>query len=217
MSPDQIKDQVAEFSKLLYDKGLVNAFEGNVSIKHNNQVYITPNRIYKGSLTRDMIVVVDLNGNFEDDFYRPSSEVKIHLGAYKDRPDISAVIHTHSPYATAYALANKPIETKAYPEMITRFGIIPLAPYGNPSTDEVYEGVKPFLVQYDTVLLANHGIMAVGKDILDAFYKVEAAESIAKTFTFAALHGGEKVLPDNKLEELYIKRAMLLGHIPNKA
>ncbi|MCR4435273.1 MAG: class II aldolase/adducin family protein [Clostridiales bacterium] len=198
-----IKKQMVEVSRLMYGKGLVNAFEGNLSVRDGERIYITPSRICKGFLTEDMIVVTDMEGNTTEGRFKVSSEIKLHLGSYKVRPDVRSVIHTHSPYATAYALANRPIETRAYPEMITFFEKIPLAPYGTPSTDEVFLKAEEYIKDYDVVLLANHGIMGVGADPYDAFFKVESAESIAKTLLLAERLGGAKELEPEKLEELY--------------
>lgn len=130
----------------------------------------------------------------------------MHLAAYRNRPDIKSVIHAHPPYATAFAVANKPIETKAYPEMIVLFGKIPLAAYGTPSTDEIHYGMDQYVKDYDIILLANHGVIAFGSNAYDAFFKLESAEGIAKVLTLAAQLGGEKELPQNKLEELYEMR-----------
>jgi len=202
----QIKKQIVEISKIMYEKGMVNAFEGNISVLYKNKVYITPSAICKGFLTEEMIVAVDLSGNVIEGGYKPSSELKLHLAAYRFRPDINSVIHAHSPYATAFAVANKPIETKAYPEMIALFGKVPLADYGTPSTDEIYYGVEKHIIDYDVILLANHGIMSVGKDVYDSFFKLESAESIAKVLLLTNLLGGEKNLPEDKLSELYKRR-----------
>lgn len=197
-----VKKKIIEISKLMYDKGLVNPYEGNVSILEGEQVYITPRGVCKGYLSEDMIVVTDLNGNVLEGLYKPSSEIKLHLAAYRLRKDIRSVVHAHPPYSTAYAIANKPIETKAYTEMITFFDKIPLAKYGRPSTDEISAGIEEFISMYDIILLANHGIMAVGTDINSAFFKLEAAESMAKTLLFTNLLGGEKELPQSELEIL---------------
>jgi L-fuculose-phosphate aldolase len=145
----------------------------------------------------------DLNGNILEGMYKPSSEIKMHLAAYRQRSDIKAVIHAHSPYATAYAVANKPIETKAYAEMITFFEKIPLAKYGTPSTDEISEGIREYIGSFDIVLLANHGIVAVGPDLFNTFFKLEAAESMAKTLLLSKILGGEKELPETELEKLH--------------
>lgn len=200
---DEIKRQLVEVSKLMYNKGMVNAFEGNLSILDNDRIYITPSGVCKGILTEDMIMVTDMEGKVLEGNLKPSSEILLHIGAYRSRDDIKSVVHAHSPYSTAYALANKPIETKAYPEMITLFDKIPLAEYGTPSTDKIFDGVKKYINEYDIILLANHGIMAVGRDAYDAFFKLEAAESTARIFMLAKQLGGAKDLSSEQLEELY--------------
>ena len=201
-----IRSNIVEVSKLLYSKNLATAFEGNLSVIDEGKVYITPSGICKGFITDDMIVVMDLDGNVVEGKYKPSSEIKMHLAVYRNRPDIKSVIHAHPPYATAFAVANKPIETKAYPEMIVLFEKIPLAAYGTPSTDEIYDGMDQYVKDYDIILLANHGIIAFGSSAYDAFFKLESAEGIAKVLTLAEQLGGEKELPQKKLEELYEMR-----------
>lgn len=200
---DKFKQQLVEVAKLAYSKSLVNAHEGNLSIRVNDRVYITPSGVCKGFLDEDMIAVTDLNGRVLGGTHKPSSEIRLHLLTYAERPDIGAVVHSHAPYTTSYAVANKPIETKAYPEMIVFFGKIPLADYGTQSSDEIFRGVRKYIPDHDVVLLANHGVMTVGRDIYDAFFKLEAAESIAKVLTLSNILGGEKELPPEKLEELY--------------
>ncbi|MEN2776782.1 class II aldolase/adducin family protein [Acetivibrio clariflavus] len=198
----ELVKKILEISKLMYDKGFVNPYEGNISILDGEQIYITPAGVCKGFLTEDMIVVTDINGNVLEGMYKPSSEIKLHLAAYKLRSDVKAVIHAHPPYSTAYAVANKPIETKGYTEMITFFGKIPLAKYGQPSTEQISVGIEEFIDNYDIILLANHGIITVGNDIYNAFFKLEAAESMAKTLLLTKLLGGEKELPESELERL---------------
>lgn len=175
-----IREQIVKVSKLMYERAMANAFEGNVSVRDDNSIYITPSRICKGFLNEDMIVKTDMNGNVLEGMYKPSSEIKLHLAAYRERKDIWSVVHAHPPYATAYAVANKPIETKAYAEMLMLFGRIPVSKYGTPATDEIYYGMEEYLRDHDVILLANHGIVAVGRDCFDAFYKMEAVETMAK-------------------------------------
>ncbi|NLD48429.1 MAG: class II aldolase/adducin family protein [Clostridiaceae bacterium] len=198
----KVKEELVRVSAKMYGKGMVNAYEGNLSILVDDRVYITPSGKCKGFLTEDMIVVTDLEGNILDGMYKPSSEIKLHLAAYKYRENIGAVVHAHPPYATSFAIANKPIETKAYAEVIMFYGKIPVAKYGTPSSDEVFADVREYIKEYDIILLANHGVMSVGSNIYDAFFKMEAAESIAKTLLLAKLLGGAKNLPQDKLDEL---------------
>ena len=198
-----IRSSIVEVSRLLYSKNLATAFEGNISVIEDEKIYITPSAVCKGFVSEEMIVVLDLEGNVLEGEYKPSSETKMHLASYRMRPDIKSVIHAHPPYATAFAVANKPIETKAYPEMILLFEKIPLAAYGTPSTDEIYYGINQYVYDYDIILLANHGVIAFGSNAHDVFFKLESAEGIAKVLALTEQLGGEKELPQNKLEELY--------------
>ena len=203
LTDTEIRKAITEISKAMYDKGMVNALEGNVSYKDGNRIYITPSGICKGYLTSEMISVVNMSGELIEGDLKASSELKMHTACYKLRDDIRAVIHTHSPYATAYAIANKPIETKAYPEMIVTFNKIPIVKYGTPSTDEIHEGFCDVIYETDVFLLANHGIVSVNSDLYDAFFRIEAVENIAKVLTITKQLGGEHDLPDEKLQLLY--------------
>jgi L-fuculose-phosphate aldolase len=198
-----IRSEIIDVSRLLYSKGLATAFEGNISVKDGDKIFITPSGICKGFVTEEMLVIMDLHGNVLEGKYKPSSESKLHLAAYRSRPDINSVVHAHPPYATAFAVANKPIETKGYPEAIVLYDKIPLAAYGTPSTDEICHGVEEYINDYDIILLANHGVVAFGKNAYDSFFKLESAEGIAKVLFLARQLGGEKELPQNKLDELY--------------
>lgn len=197
----QVQD-ILQLSRLMYEKGMVNAFEGNLSVKTVEGLIITPSQICKGFLTEEMLVETDRQGRVIKGSRKPSSEILVHLEAYSIRSDIGAVIHAHTPYATAFAVANKPLETKAYPEMIALYGEIPLVKYGTPSTPGICADLKNHLCDHDVVLLANHGIVAVGKDLYDAYYKLESAESIAKVLLLTRILGGEHDLPPEEVERL---------------
>lgn len=200
---EQIKRQLIEVAKLAYDKEMVNTYEGNISIRNGNYICITPSCFPKSLLSEEMISVIDLEGNVIEGSLKPSSEWKLHTLSYIERSDVNGIIHSHSPYTTAYAVANKSIETNAYPEMIVLFDRIPLAAYGTQSTNEIFTGVREYIKDYDVILLANHGVISTGKDVYAAFYKLEAAESIAKVLILSEMLGGGKALPEEKLDELY--------------
>lgn len=200
---EQIKRQLIEVAKLAYDKEMVNTYEGNISIRNGNYICITPSCFPKSLLSEEMISVIDLEGNVIEGSLKPSSEWKLHTLSYIERSDVNGIIHSHSPYTTAYAVANKSIETNAYPEMIVLFDRIPLAAYGTQSTNEIFTGVREYIKDYDVILLANHGVISTGKDVYAAFYKLEAAESIAKVLILSEMLGGGKALQKEKLDELY--------------
>ena len=206
-----IRSEIVRISKIMYEKNMVNALEGNVSVKAGNKIYITPTSVCKGDLTEGMLVVVNETGEVLEGSYAPTSEMKLHLECYRLRPDITSVVHNHSPFATAYAIANKPIESKAYPEMIIAFDKIPVVAYGTPSTDEVHAGLSQYIDKTDVFLISRHGVVSVGKDLTNAFFKIEAIESIAKTLTIAKFLGGEAPLSESQIDTLYDMRKKAFG------
>jgi len=208
---NSIRSEIVRIAKIMYEKNMVNALEGNVSVKDGDQIYITPTSVCKGYLEEDMLVIVNESGEIIEGIYKPTSEMRLHLACYKLRPDISSVVHTHSPYATAYAIANKPIKTSAYPEMIIAFDQIPVLAYGTPSTDEVHAELSKYIDKIDVFLISRHGIVSVGHDLNDAFFKIEAAESIAKTLSIANSLGGEAALSKSQIDVLYQMRKKNFG------
>ena len=206
-----IRSEIVRFAKIMYEKNMVNALEGNISVKEGNRIYLTPSNVCKGYLEEDMLVVVNEKGEVIEGSYAPTSEMNLHLACYRLRPDITSVVHNHSPYATAYAIANKPIQSKAYPEMIIAFDQIPVIDYGTPSTDEIHAGLDVYIDKVDVFLISRHGVVSVGKDLPDAFFKIEAAESIAKSLTLVKLIGGEAPLFEDQIDILYDMRKKNFG------
>lgn len=194
-----IINDILAVCRRLDQKGLVNAYEGNISVRHNGLLYITPAGKNKAFLDEEMICVLEedslkqIGGKFP-----PSSEMLLHVHSYKTRQDIGSVIHCHPPYLTAFALDHKQLETRAYPEMMNIFKVIPVAPYGRPGTVEIFEPARELIKKHDGVLLANHGILAVGKDVYSAMNKVEAMESIARVLSIAEQIGKPVDLPDDE-------------------
>jgi L-fuculose-phosphate aldolase len=209
----KIVQDILEVSQAMYNKGMVDAYCGNVSVRDGGRVYVTPSNVCKGYLKPEMIVVTNLDGDVLEaaDGYKPSSEVKMHLAAYKLRDDITSVIHTHAPYSTAHAIACKPIVTRSYTEMIVAFDKVPVASYGTPSTEEIHAGFADVIFMADVFLIAHHGIVSVGKDVYDAMFKMESIEAIAKALTLARQLGGEAPLSDARIDELYAVRKKFFG------
>ena len=197
-------------AKLLYARGLVNAYEGNVSVRIGETLLITPSGVCKEELETDDLVEVDIASGRTlrvKDGRRPSSELKLHLAIYRCRADVGGVVHAHPPFATAFALRDQPIVTRAYPEMMTLYDQIPVCRYGRPGTEAVNADVPEVLKGYDAFLLANHGLVTVAGDALTAAYRLEGVESIAKVLTIARLTGGEVDLGDGEcaaLHEIYL-------------
>ncbi len=187
----------------VYDKGFVSATDGNVSARlENGNILATPTAMNKGMVRADDLIVVDREGNLVSGMKRPSTELQMHLYIYRERLDVQAVVHAHPPYATGFATARIPLTECLFPEVIVGLGAIPLATYATPSTSEVVESIAPFVPNADAILLANHGVVTYGTDLLDAYYKMEKVEHAAHITFVARLLGGEKPLSDVDLEKL---------------
>jgi L-fuculose-phosphate aldolase len=209
------KEAIAEIlfvAKRLDEKNLVNAYEGNISLKLDGLIYITPTSKNKGTLTEDMIAVIDgecrqIAGNC-----KPTSELIMHFDAYKIRSSIGGVVHCHAPYMTAYALCGKPVEAPCYPEMMGNFGSIEVAAYGRPGTDQILKGAIPVLKHKPIVLLANHGALAVGPTATDAMNTTEACEAITRVVMLAERMGSPVALPEDECGHFLSIQKAKFGH-----
>lgn len=207
-SIEEASDQIISIGKRMYERGLIAATDGNLSIKiSKTRIMVTPSGVCKGTLVRGDLVVVDLDGKKIAGGREPTSELKMHLKAYQLRDDIGAVAHAHPPYATAFAVAGRPLDKCVLPEIIITIGSVPLAGYGTPSTEEVAKSIEQALPSCDAFLLKNHGAMAVGNTLLEAYHKLEMVEHLAKITFVAAQIGGVETLSAEEVEKLYRLRS----------
>ncbi|MCP4727942.1 MAG: class II aldolase/adducin family protein [bacterium] len=212
---EQLRRQIIEAGKKLDEKGFVSSNDGNISaVIDDKTILATPTGFNKGVLKRDDLVIVDREGKKISGKYNPSSEILMHLGYYKKRPDVKAVVHAHPPYSTGFATAGLSLEKCVFPEVILTIGAIPLAQYGTPSTDELVDSISELVVECDAILLANHGAVTAGKDVMDAYWKMERVEHIAKISYIARTLGGEKVLPKTEVKKLVELREKMGGSGP---
>ena len=198
------KQMICDIGHKLWQLGFTPANDGNISIKADEDVFVaTPTGISKSLLVPEQIVIVNGKGEKieKNDLYRPSSEILMHFRCYKERPDISAVIHAHPPTATAFAVAHIPLDSDTMPEAIIFLGSVPIAPYGTPSTEEIPNAVAPLLQKHDAILLENHGALTVGADLTTAYYRMETLEGFAKVTLMARQLGGENELSKEQIDE----------------
>ena len=211
----EIREEICEVGRRLWLKGRVAANDGNISMRLGDEFIITtPTGVSKGFMSPDMLIKVDMDGNFRGGYLKPSSEIKIHLEAYRRRDDVRALVHAHPPISTGYAVANIPLDFKTLPEIIISLGRIPLAKYGTPSTTELSDSISELLVCNDAILLANHGAITLGKDVMSAYYKMESVEHFATISLAAHQLGGMKTIsePDvKKLEEIREQFGIKIG------
>ena len=202
MDESAARKLICEVGKLLYERSHVVAFDGNVSIRlDENTVLATPTMTSKGRMTEDCLALTDLDGKPLSDKWA-SSELAMHLLIYKMRPDIHAVCHAHSPHATAFSAAGLAIDKPILSEVILTLGCVPLTKYGTPSTDELTEAMKPYVPHHNALLMANHGAVAYGEHLWQAFDRLETLEHTAKIAILAKALGGANDLPADAIEKL---------------
>jgi L-fuculose-phosphate aldolase len=210
MSADtQLRADIVEVGRRLYARGYTASNDGNVSVRlDEGRILTTPKSVCKGFMTADMMVVVDLEGRKVEGSRDASSELKMHLEVYRNRPDVRAVVHAHPPLATGFAVAGIPLDRAVLAEVVTTLGSIPIADYATPSTEELPAAVRQYIKAHDGLLLANHGALTVGHELFAAYYKMETVEHFAKISLVARLLGGERLLSQQEVQRLQGLRGM---------
>lgn len=202
-SPDRSREDICEVGRRLYHHGYIAAMEGNISIRlSENEVIGTPAGVCKGYLTPDMIVTCDMEGTKLEGRLRVSTEIQMHLAVYRARPDVKAVVHAHPPKSTGFAVAGVPLNKAVLAEVVVTLGCVPLAQYATPSTRELAESVDRLVRTSDGLLLSNHGALTVGKDVYDAYFKMEVIEHFAEITLISRGLGGERLLPRTEVSRL---------------
>lgn len=202
-SETQLRQTIVEIGQRMYQRGFVAANDGNITVRLDSErILTTPTGISKGFMVPESMVIVDLEGKALS-AGNPSTELPLHLFIYKERPDVAAVVHAHPPYATGFATAGLALDKCVLAEVIVTIGTIPLAEYGTPSTEELPKSLRPYINSCEAFLMANHGVVAVGRDLMDAYFKMERVEHYAHIVFIARALGGERVLSKEAVEKLY--------------
>ncbi|MBC7911969.1 MAG: class II aldolase/adducin family protein [Pyrinomonadaceae bacterium] len=202
MDEQTARREIVRVGKLLYERSYVVSSDGNVSVRlDDGRVVATPTMTCKGRMTEDSLAVTDLNGKPLSD-KKASSELAMHLLIYQERSDVKAVCHAHPPHGTAFAVAGLAIDQPILSEVILTLGCVPLADYGTPSTTELTEAMKPLVKHHNALLMANHGAVAYGADLWQAFDRLETLEHTAKIAILSRHLGGSKNLPVDAIEKL---------------
>ena len=213
----EIKKQICEVGRRIYDRNMAAANDGNISVKLNDREWLcTPTGVSKGFMTPDYICKVDAKGDViqASGKYRPSSEIKMHMRVYEKRRDVKAVVHAHPAFATSFAIAGIPLTQPIMPEAVIFLGCVPIAEYGTPSTMEIPDNVEKYLPHYDAVLLESHGALTWGHDLLNAYHKMESLEFYAELLYRSKMLGGPKEFNRAQVQRLYDLRKQM--GIPGK-
>jgi L-fuculose-phosphate aldolase len=202
MDEQTARREIVRVGQLMYERSYVVSSDGNLSVRlDDGRILATPTMTSKGRMTEDSLAVTDRQGNPLSD-QRASSELAMHLLIYNERADVKAVCHAHPPHGTAFAVAGLAIDQPILSEVILTLGCVPLAEYGTPSTKELTEAMRPLVKHHNALLMANHGAVAYGADLWQAFDRLETLEHTAKIAILSRLLGGSKNLPVDAIEKL---------------
>ncbi|HET9426611.1 MAG TPA: class II aldolase/adducin family protein [Gemmatimonadaceae bacterium] len=196
----------------LYARGLIAGAEGNVSARLSPDVILaTTAGECKGDIDETHVVALTPDGRPLDPNRKPSTEIRMHLRIYEQRPDVRAVVHAHPPAATGFAVAGESLEAPVLPELMFLIGPVPLVPYGQPGTDELPDRLAPFVREHDAFLLANHGATTVGRTLNEALFRMESLEQGARIIATARQLGRVNELPAAAASALRTLRAASRG------
>jgi L-fuculose-phosphate aldolase len=205
---EEHRRDICAVGRWLHERGYAAATDGNVSLRLGaDRILITPTSISKGMMTPEDLVIIDSEGCRVSGLRKASSELAMHLLIYRLRPDVNAVCHAHPPTATGYAAAGIPLDKPILCELVIGLGTVPVARYGTPGTSELTSTMAPLVQGHDSILMANHGVVTYGPDLLDAFLRMETTEHFARVALVTELLGKQVLLSGGDVEKLHAARA----------
>jgi len=206
-SEEQHRRDICIAGRWMYERGHIVACEGNISVRlDDGSILTTPTCMNKGMLSPEDLVITDLQGRQLSGDRKFSSELAMHLLFYRMRPDVMAICHGPPSTATGFAVAGRALNYALLPEVVVGLGQIPLVQYATPGTQELSEAIEPFVPHYDALLLANHGAVTCGPDLLNAFFRMETIEHSAKITLAAEMAGEPALLSSREVAKLMAAR-----------
>ena len=207
-SEDEHRREICTAGRWIHGRAFVASTDGNISVRLDaRRVLTSPTGMSKGLMVPDDLVISDMKGRKLSGRREASSELAMHLLIYNRRPDVHAVCHAHPPIATAHAAAGIALDKALLSELVIALGCIPIAQYGTPGTPELSNALEPLVQHYDAILLANHGVVTCGPDLLSAFFRMETVEHFAQVSLAAELLGKQVLLSGRDVEKLLAARA----------
>jgi len=207
-SEPTLRRTMVELCHRLHAAGLLVALDGNLSARlPDGSVLCTRAGCHKGFVTEDDLVVTDAQGRWLRGLGRPTSELKLHLACYDRRPDVHAVVHAHPPQAIACTVAGIDLDQPLLPEVVLTLGTVPTVPYTTTGSAELARAVGQAVRTRDALLLDRHGAVSLGRDLIEAFGRLETVEQVARVALLATAAGSLRALP--RAEAVALRRAGL--------
>jgi L-fuculose-phosphate aldolase len=208
-----LREEIVRVGRLMYERGLVVGIDGNISARMDEaHVLCTPSGLCKGMMTTEQLIVVDMEGHkvgpgtTANRDLQPTSEVRMHLEAYRQRPDIGGVVHAHPPITVALSIAGVSLADCMLPEVIVNLGLVPTTEYATPASEENVRAIRDLIANHDGMILQRHGTLTTGRSPWEAYMRLESLEQIARiTLVLQQLGRGEP-LPAEQVEKLLAQR-----------
>ncbi len=198
----EIRKQICEIGNRMYDKSFVAANDGNISVRLGDKmIIVTPTGVSKGNMKPEQLVKMDIDGKVYGKNL-PSSEVKMHIEVYNQNPKLRAVCHAHPPISTAFAVAGIALDKPILAEAVVLLGVVPVAKYATPGTEEVPNSIKEYVNNHNAVLLANHGLLTWGETLEQAWFRMESTEHYGKILLYVKQIGPAREFNRQQLDEL---------------
>jgi L-fuculose-phosphate aldolase len=206
-SESQLRAELADYAQRIHARGWVANHDGNLTARLGEGRFIaTPTATSKAAVRADSLLVVDEAGARVSGRTKPFGEIGLHLTVYRNRPDVNAVVHAHPPTATGFAVAAVALAQPFIAEAVVSLGVgIPTVPYSAPGP-AACQALAPFTTTHDAALLANHGVIAWGADVEQAYLRLELVEHLARIALVAHQLGGLQPLPASSIPALLESR-----------
>ncbi|RAV01698.1 class II aldolase/adducin family protein [Paenibacillus sp. YN15] len=201
--PVPVREELCKYARKIVEKGMVVGPGGNISARDGDTMLVSPSGFALEEILPEQWVAVSISdGSIQAaPGLRPSSEVLMHLYGYQTNPSIGAMIHTHPANSIAFGLIGEKLPIM-FPDQAALTGETGFVPYVVPTTELLANAVKEKINQYSTLLLGNHGLVAVGRNLREAYYRTEVVEESARIYLLAKAAGAPKVLTGEELDEI---------------
>ncbi len=198
-----VREQIAEYGRYIFETGLTSRYSGNISARDVNSglIAIKPSGIPWMNITADDVVIVDEQGNVVEGERKPSIETPMHTAVYRNHGDVMAIVHTHSRFATGFAIARMPIPAICV-NSVELGGEIPVLPYYPPGSIEIADAIATYLEGKRAVLLAAHGVICCGTNLDEAVYFNEVIEEIAEWAIIQKVLGSTVTLSPEEIDAI---------------
>ena len=204
---DSVRRDIVEAGRRMYMRGYVCGNDGNLSARIADNVLVaTPSGVSKGFMTEDMLIKLDLDGNVLSGAMVPTSEIKMHIAIYRRAPEICSVCHAHPPAASVFAAAGVALDRPFLQESVMLLGVIPVAEYAPPGSEQLADGIAALCRDYHGALLEHHGAVTWGGNVMQGLYRMESVEYMATVTMYSGMLGFTHTLDKGKTDELISMR-----------